>query len=60
LLKLVYVELCIIAYSLGEPTRWANKLICRIMQNVDMQNYANSHTRWVSATRWASMSQWFS
>jgi len=34
--KSVFVELCIIAYSLGEPTRWANKLICKIMQNTDL------------------------
>ena len=39
------------AYSLGEPTRWANELICRIMQNIDLQNYADSHTHWASATR---------
>jgi len=51
LLKSVSVELCIFAYSLGEPTCWANELICRIMQNTDLQNYADSHTRWASATR---------
>jgi len=25
------------------------------MQNTDMQNYADSHTRGASATRWASV-----
>jgi len=28
------------------------------MQNTNLQNYADSQTRWASATRWASMGQW--
>ncbi|QCE15217.1 hypothetical protein DEO72_LG11g2226 [Vigna unguiculata] len=61
------------AYSLGKHPRWANKLICIIMQNTDLQNYADSQTRWAnfqvrkfqswtsgwaSATSWASIGQW--
>jgi len=29
-----------------------------LTQNTDLQNYADSHTRWASATNWASMGQW--
>jgi len=28
------------------------------MQNTNLQNYVDSHTRWASATSWASMGQW--
>jgi len=54
LLKSVFAKVCRFAYSLGEPTRWANELICRIMQNTNLQNYADSQTRWVSNTRWVN------
>jgi len=54
LLKSTSVELCRFTYSLGEPPRWANKLICIIMQNTDLQNYADLQTRWASNTHWAN------
>jgi len=45
LLKSVSAELCRFAYSLGKPTRLANELICRIMQNTDCRIMPNTYYR---------------